>query len=324
MDKRNIHHDDTLWARWLGGELSETEFASLSAEDVQRMERIRDAADQLELEAHDQDASWEKLQRRIREARTFEPLPRNQDIGKHLRWGLGIAASLLIAVGLWFSYFSAPDAFVIVTEPGEREHILFPDSSVAILNADSRLSYFPGKWDKIREVNLEGEAYFEVIEGKNFRVSTQQADVVVLGTSFNINTRSARHTTICYTGKVKVVDHDQKRDQILIAGVGNRIHEDEWELFQLEQTMKSPGWINGKTTFQSVNFVEVIEEMERQFDQQIVLSVDTQTLGTYTGYFFNDDLNEALRMVCEPMGFGYVVKNDGVIYIINEKPSIDE
>jgi len=323
MDKRNIYHDDTLWARWLAGELSEEELASLSAKEVSRMERIRDVADQLELEAHNQDASWEKLQQRIHAAGTFEPLPRNHGVSTPLRWGMGIAASLLIAVGLWI-YFSAPKEYVIVAERGEHEHILFPDSSFVILNADSRLSYLPGKWDRLREVSLEGEAYFEVIKGKTFRVSTQQADVIVLGTSFNINTRSAHNTTICYTGKVKVVDHDRKWNRILTAGVGIRMHDDEWKLFRLEQKTSSPEWIHGKITFQSVNFVEVMNEIERQFDQQIVLSVDSQTLGTYTGYFFNDDLNEALRMVCEPMGLDYVVKNDSTIHISDEKSNIDE
>src|SRR5690606_24170677 len=71
---------------------------------------------------------------------------------------------------------------------GEYQAVL-SDGTKVWLNADSHLKY-PVDFDKDkRVVELEGEAYFEVakMNGKPFIVKTQNQEVKVLGTHFNIN-----------------------------------------------------------------------------------------------------------------------------------------
>ncbi len=101
---------------------------------------------------------------------------------------LAIAATLAVAVGLGV-WQSRP---VIVQAPlGEQLAVTLPDGSTAELNAGSSLEYARGFRRLIglpaasRDVELNGEAYFSVVRsGKPFTVTTDEARVTVLGTSF--------------------------------------------------------------------------------------------------------------------------------------------
>jgi transmembrane sensor len=76
----------------------------------------------------------------------------------------------------------------VTTKPGTKIHLLLPDGSKVWLNSESRLEY-KGKFnDSIREVTLEGEAFFDVVKDKKhpFIVHTSDIDVRVLGTAFNV------------------------------------------------------------------------------------------------------------------------------------------
>lgn len=82
-----------------------------------------------------------------------------------------------------------PNAMAQVVIPfGMRSDILLSDGTKVWLNAGSKL-IFPQKFSgKYRKVFLKGEAYFDVIKNKDvpFIVSTEDINVTVLGTEFNM------------------------------------------------------------------------------------------------------------------------------------------
>ena len=77
----------------------------------------------------------------------------------------------------------------IKTNPGMTTSLTLPDGTLVFLNSESTLSY-PSCFDgDTRNVNLQGEAYFEVAKNpeKKFIVSTShQSQIEVLGTHFNV------------------------------------------------------------------------------------------------------------------------------------------
>lgn len=66
------------------------------------------------------------------------------------------------------------------------------------LNADSKLKYPVTFGSDKREVELEGEGYFEVTrdETRPFRVVVEKQTVEVLGTEFNVDAYRKRKTRI--------------------------------------------------------------------------------------------------------------------------------
>ena len=108
-----------------------------------------------------------------------------------------IAAILLIpllSILSGYLYFNPVDQkgsignLVVHADRGERSGVTLPDGTQVKLNAESSLSYTHDFGRELRQVNLEGEAYFEVTrnEDKPFVVHTEYLDIEVLGTSFNV------------------------------------------------------------------------------------------------------------------------------------------
>ncbi|MBD1366615.1 FecR family protein [Mucilaginibacter sp. ZT4R22] len=81
-----------------------------------------------------------------------------------------------------------PSINTIVTPRGGQYQIILPDGTKVWLNAASSLRFPTFFTGKTREVNITGEAYFEVAKNPAmpFKVKTNRAEIEVLGTHFNI------------------------------------------------------------------------------------------------------------------------------------------
>jgi transmembrane sensor len=131
-----------------------------------------------------------------------------------LRLAVAAASVMLLAFGIWWvqTRTTKPQLAEVKTGYGEVKHILLPDSSMVILNANSSMR-IPQQWNDDdskggRQVWLEGEAYFEVQKKSSTRqkfvVHTDQVDVEVLGTKFNVNTRRQHSIVSLEEGKVQL------------------------------------------------------------------------------------------------------------------------
>ena len=99
------------------------------------------------------------------------------------------AAVALLCLSVWTAYlYMQPAAIQTISTLAETRTVRLPDGSSVMLNHYSSLSY-PEKFqsDK-REVELNGEAYFEVAKNKKipFFVNTEINRVKVVGTHFNV------------------------------------------------------------------------------------------------------------------------------------------
>lgn len=104
------------------------------------------------------------------------------------------AAVAVLMIFAWFTFKTgsefAPDAKSLTTieaPMGSRTYVILPDSTGIWLNAGSRLSYSGDFNRNAREVQLSGEAFFDVHKSDlAFIVSTPDLNIRVLGTSFNV------------------------------------------------------------------------------------------------------------------------------------------
>jgi ferric-dicitrate binding protein FerR (iron transport regulator) len=122
-----------------------------------------------------------------------------------------IAAVLMAVIILAaLSYKLLHDNTVVhSTAYGQTLHITLPDSSTVILNGNSTITYgdqWPGNGP--REVYLDGEAFFSVMHNERdqkFIVNTsEQFNVEVLGTEFNVSKRKSGTRVVLNSGKVRL------------------------------------------------------------------------------------------------------------------------
>ena len=157
----------------------------------------------------DIDSSWKKFakehnitkeieNRRISDFQVFNLPAQKYSMVRYLKYAVKAAAVLLIMLGGYF----ALQQFGILTDsnkieiawvekstlPGEKVSITLSNNSKITLNADSKLRYQNNSTGKIREVYLEGEAYFEIEHdtSKSFVVHTNNITTTDMGTKFNI------------------------------------------------------------------------------------------------------------------------------------------
>ncbi|GAB3262918.1 hypothetical protein GCM10027347_29040 [Larkinella harenae] len=125
------------------------------------------------------------------------------------RYAAAVAAVLLAGLGWWY-YERNLASIQYQTTYGQIQTLTLPDGTVVTLNANSTLEMARNWQEKgRREVRLTGEAFFDVNKKPSggrmpFVVHTGAADVEVLGTRFNVNTRRTRTQVVLQEGKVKV------------------------------------------------------------------------------------------------------------------------
>lgn len=163
----------------------------------------------------------------------------------------------------------------MVNPDGQRSKILLPDSSVVFLGAGSKLS-FPMKFAaNTREVQLKGDAFFEVTKNpkKPFIIHTGEVQTQVLGTSFKIEAFEAMPITVAVaTGKVRV-DHikDGRTTALAMLTPGQMLTYDQFKADKTQIDVKELlGWRNGSITFHNSTLKEITTAMERWYGIAIV------------------------------------------------------
>jgi ferric-dicitrate binding protein FerR (iron transport regulator) len=299
--------NETFLAQWLEGELSDFELKELvSDSDYKSFLKIRkglEVYDQLEAST---DASYAKIQEQI-----------NQHKGKVRRlhvntWLIGIAASVVLFFGL-FSILG-DDLVTIETNFGEQKTVALLDGSEVILNSKSTLIYNEDSWKNNRTLRLNGEAYFKVKKGSTFTVVTDNGDVQVLGTQFNVNSVSDLFEVVCFEGKVSVRTNNEEHI-LLPSNSVRRINGNAIEKWSIGDA--NPSWIDGESSFRSVPLKYVISALESQYSIDINSdAIDDNVI--YTGSFTHKNLNTALMTVFKSLQIQYVEKEKGNIYLSTE------
>jgi transmembrane sensor len=221
-----------------------------------------------------------------------------------------LAAGLLLLFGVWQLFFRNGESSVIAANGSIVEHHL-PDGSEVMVNAGSSIKYSREGFRKERRLNLDGEAFFNVSKGSQFTVAATRGEIRVLGTSFNVFSRASGFRVTCLTGKVLVTSSGQS--VTIKPGETAELNGNSLSSYADAMAESSKGWVNGEFVFKNFPLIDVLDEIERQFN----IKFAGQNFGKrfFTGGFTNKDLKEALDIVCIPMGFKYEIGDNGKVFI---------
>ena len=193
---------------------------------------------------------------------------------------------------------------IVETPRGGQYQITLSDGSKVWLNAASSLK-FPASFaqSERRRVELKGEAYFEIAHDKlhPFEVITDEQQVEVLGTHFNVNSYEDEPftTTTLLEGSVKVTAGSQSK--MIRPGQETKVREG----IRLGQAADDAiAWKNGITSFDKADIKSIMRKVARWYD------LDVQYEGaiprrSFTGGISRKDDLSALTRILESSNIRY-------------------
>ena len=243
-----------------------------------------------------------------------------------LRYAAAAIIFLLVGMGLQHLLSEKiPNEFLnqystFIVPEGQKSMIILPDGSNAWLNSGSRLKYKSDFNAAIREVELEGEAFFEVKKDKSrmFVVNTGAINVEVYGTAFNIkNYKEEKQLEVTVeSGNVGVVKAGTQL-AMLIKGNQARIREgnNEVQLSNANVDMVT-AWKNNELIFDGTPFEEGIRYLERWYGVKITIEEKMHKKHNYTFKVKTESLRELLKLlqVITPLNYKIDGKNVTIKY----------
>jgi transmembrane sensor len=158
----------------------------------------------------------------------------------------------------------------VLTPRGGQYQLVLSDGTKVWLNSASSLKYPVTFTANKREVELSGEAYFEVAHNqhKPFMVVSNGQTVEVLGTHFNINAyqdEQATKTTLL-EGSVKVLTHGVSSK----IKPGEQVQQKSGKLTVSEADLEEAiAWKNGFFYFKDDNIKTIMRQLSRWYDVEI-------------------------------------------------------
>ncbi len=292
-----------LIARWLSGELSEEEKATLAQrKDLGDLKAVLDDVSTWSLPPVDTEASLKRLR-----AKTAAK-PETKVIS--MRPFYRVAAAIALLATVWFVYDYTSASGTIDLKTGLAETLIhdLPNGSVITLGAVSSASYDKDNWDDDRLIDLVGQAYFDVESGAKFTVNTAYGDVTVLGTQFDILTVNGALKVNCFEGSV-AVSSDSGRE-VLKQGEGVIFEKGTFERISFAST--SPAWTGGSSVYQATDLDDVVNDLKRYYDVSLRLPANLLDQ-SFTGSFPHNDLESALSSIFVPLEIQYTLEPNGSV-----------
>ena len=184
-----------------------------------------------------------------------------------------------------------------VTQTTDFQTLQLPDGSTITLNAGSQIKYKKDFNTNHRSLTMTGEAYFDVQNGNTpFVIQTNQGQVTVLGTSFNVRSREDGFEVGVNEGIVKV--SNDSKSVILHKGqmIGVDSNFDEKNLQNISYT-NYPDWMHEKLVCEQTPLTEVCDEIERTFGISFEFANPSFSDITVTGVIDAKDLNTVLSTI---------------------------
>ncbi len=253
-----------------------------SNEKRQILEMAKQVDLHFDLKKYPADQAWEKVHSRIHR----QSIPSQSKIRSLISNPLfRIAAALVVGALLLVSgyevfYQSSGNKKMVEISATNQilKSFILPDGSEVSLNTDTKIKYPEQFAENTREVIIEGEAFFQVKPNKYkpFIIHAGNAQIKVLGTSFNVNAYPAKKSleVIVETGKVQVlIETTENNELILTPGEkGILVYSANSLLKSTNLNTNFLAWKTRNLIFKATSLSEVIENLEKVYNVKIQLA----------------------------------------------------
>lgn len=223
---------------------------------------------------------------------------------------------------------------IFQTERAQRKKITFEDGTTVSLNADTRISLRKGYNKDTREVDLTGEAFFEVAHNAAvpFIVHTPKMDIKVLGTKFNVSAYPEEHRTEAslITGSIQASLKDNSRRHFILKPSEKITIQEEQSAAVQKKLADGPqvsvgnvhlsnrnvvvetAWVNNGLEINNETFAELQQKLEREYGVVLVFQDEELKKYKFTATLKNEPINEVLKAMQTVNFFNYKIKGNTV------------
>jgi len=251
------------------------------------------------------------------------PTPAPAATRRPVRW-LSVAATvalLLLAGAAYWLRSTHPTSAVAYrqqrTAAGQRARLVLADGSVVHLNGSSTLSYPATFEGKTREVQLRGEAYFEVAKdpAHPFIIHSGRLQTRVVGTSFNVYAypHAQQQEVTVLTGKVVVQDSASTRVVTLRPAQKAVLAASALTVEPAPTPTQSIAWQQGRLVFDQAALSEIVDKLGQRYGVRITLHSKQLLRCRLTVEFGQEPLADALEILSALTGSTYTVNEQHVI-----------
>ena len=280
-----------------------------------------DTFDQKPLPVEIKKSIWKKITNQINLPSKLVMITRNY------QW-LKVAAVLAIVVGSAYLFYflntsnrySERHLFVYSTKTNEQKKVLLSDSSVVFLSPNSTIRVTQPFPDDMRNIELDGEAFFEVAKDRSrpFTVITKNIRTTALGTSFKVTSfTNVKDISVALSyGEVLVQNFrsNDKKDSFYLAP-GEMIKFDKTNQY-IEKTCTCGKQFNYKENilyFKDAGVREVVNKLEEFYNIKVDYSALENVVWNVTGEFDYQPLKVVMETIAFSCNISYQLNNDLLI-----------
>jgi transmembrane sensor len=249
---------------------------------------------------------------------------KNYTLRKRMIFALGIAATILLFVTFSSIYILNTNKVFQKTytqniaPKGQKSQVILPDGTTVYLNSGTILKYNNLFGKRNRDVEMVGEAYYEVTHNKDlpFIIHTKEIEIEVTGTKFNVMAYPEEENieTTVSEGRVTVREIDGPSSLVLSANQKASFYKSTKVLVK-DQVKADPyiSWKDNVLTFDNENFNEVIKKLERWYNISINVHGKDSLEDRFTLTIRHESLKEVLDLINITTPFDYSINQDKVV-----------
>lgn len=331
MAEQGKHIDfDNLSAKYFSGEANDAEVRQLeewvlsSVELKDRFRQFKKAWILTGMKGQSQpvdvEQEWTATAAQLFTPSKLKPLKSTTQRRLSPYWAIAASVLLLIAALIWLVPALSSANYKEVIAQNEVEKELLPDSTQVALNQFSKLR-FDGKTDKqIRQVTLNGDAFFDVKRDTSlpFVITAKEVVIEVLGTSFYVDARLELSfvQVIVQSGSVSMSAAGQSLT--LTAGETGIFDLSSGELFEkANEDDNYLAWQTNVLVFDNTDLEKVIFDLNRNFHTQISLANPALKNCKLTAVFDRQSLASILKIIEKTLNLS--AKMDGGKIVLSGK-----
>lgn len=336
--------DGERLARFIAGECADDERAEIRAwmradparaELVASLQAVWEVTDS-EDATWDVDRAWDTFtaRRAAEPRRSAAAVSVSRSRRGAAMWALRGAAGVVLLLGgaLLWNQLGRPmpgadplETREIATGPAERTRVELADGTGVVLAPESRLRVASGYGGESREVELEGQAAFDVASdsARPFRVHTHAVVTEVIGTRFGVRAYAGEPevSVALAEGAVRLRGTgapEDARGLMLRPGQVARVAADGELRLEADASIDAMlAWTDGRLVFEDTPLEDVAIELGRWYDVEVRLADATLAGRRLTASFGEEPISQVLDLIALSLDLRY--DRDGGVIVFSER-----